>query len=813
MDPDRFCGDVQALCRARGQIIEAADRADFAARRAGTSIRTTLLRAQIEMISAEISRIEQQVMAAASTEFAERQSSGPQELVCRIAGIRRINRVEFRGDDESLSAMELRLQVGIIGGQRTVPGQRNLLGQSSLHAALRDNLLKGRGFDRRGFSLGFALLSMAAAKAKAKQPLVRSSSLSLVPPDQLALTTDVSVVSDAELAWLSVDELDGLIRQILKSSNDSQMSKAELKLALPIAAVADPKGPELHLAAIAAEQVNTLRALADHVGFAHDLRDLAKSMSTAQLEALSSQSLTGLLGVLVRAGDDGEITDTDRGQIQRVLGAFNNTTRLSGDALRLVETAIGAKLIEALGAASIDLDGYRFEEHELGSEVRKLVGCASFAPKFSNSTLASLIESGDREIAGFLFKSGVAYSPEILKIGFERFITNKESFDETAQNFLILEPPGLRVLDALASNPAAASLILFANRASDQAWLEYKNWLDGPDRLSQRRYWNSNAPKSGQWDIRGSADKETDLIAALFLRAATNGYATQHAANGQGRYLFDILKHAFNEQNSYKLTDGARVALASLLNDTMRHPEHANGYFVTLATDSVTTPLGGMTGSELTQFIEVLAKSDRAAHEIIAGFGGLLNQIDLVAPREDFWNARKAGEAFRRVANSLNDGIKARSDEQRAEAEKFALIATVFASLATGGLGAVGSSAVRGVVWAGVGDGLMSYISGIPSDSFKSMSVNALVTFELQRRILESSTPGIVELRKDPLVAKYLRKDGSVNVPEPSKLKEMMDQINGAFYRIDLNSEGSLYPGPVAVLEKALEGWEKALIK
>jgi hypothetical protein len=266
------------------------------------------------------------------------------------------------------------------------------------------------------------------------------------------------------------------------------------------------------------------------------------------------------------------------------------------------------------------------------------------------------------------------------------------------------------------------------------------------------------------------------------------------------------LTHAVKEEGKYKLTDGGRVAMAALFNQTMIHKGYANGCIVTLATDSFTA-FPGLTGIELLQFISVLAESRGASDEIAAGFGGLLNRLDLVDPRQDYRNARNAGLAFKQVTRAINAGLKARSDEQRSEAEKYALIATVVASLVTGGL-AAGAEGVGALVWAGAGDGLMSYISGIPSDTFKEIGVNALVIFQFQRRILESITPGIAELKQDPLVAKYLGENGTIRIPEPAKLKEMMRDINGAFYRIDSkNSQWSQYPGPQGVLEKALSGW------
>jgi hypothetical protein len=797
VDPDNFQSAVQVLHQARSQLLDAADRADFASSKAGTPMRTQEVRCKIDELTAEIRRIEQQILRAASTEFGPC-GTGAQDFLRKSAGIRRGRQVEL-GLDEELATTEFGLRRSA-GNRRSLDGLNDRFVHRSWICALRDNLRWSRGFNQDGIDLWSTALRFgpSATKKDSKIPTT------LKPKS----TDDLAAMTDEQLARLSREELDQSIRMLLNVKSDASMSDKELKLALRLAGVVDPKNPELHLAALAAENINTLRALAEHVGFANDLRDIAKSMTDAQLKALSTKDLTGLIGVLARAGDDLEMTKDDLEQIQRVLSAFNNSERSPASALALVETAIGADPLKVLAFASVKLDGRDFNELALGGELRRLVGSASFAPNFCTSGLATLIRSGDREVAGFLFKSGVTYSLEMLNLGFQRFVINKESFDEELQKFLILEPPGLRVLDALGNNPSAASSILFAGKSADQAWLDYKKWLDGPDRLSKRRTWNVNAPKDSEWSARDVADKATDMIAALFLRAATHGYATQHAGPGEGQFLFEIFKHAFAEQGKYKLTDGGRVALAALVNDTMAHKEYTLKFILELSEDRRAGGLG--LGFQLLDFITVLSESRLAGEEIVSGFGVLLNRIDIVRPLADYQNARDAGEAFARIVGAINDGLKARSDKDRARAEKYALVATILVSLGTGGLGA-GFEATGAVGMAGIGDGLMSYISGMPKDTFEEMKINALVTFMLQIRILESATPGIGELRADSLVARYLNPDKTIRQPKIDEFDAMMVDINGAFTKRDPDDEQSLmYPGPREVLQKALSGWESS---
>jgi hypothetical protein len=791
VDPDNFQSAVQVLHQARAQLLDAADRADFASSKAGTPVRTQEVRSKIEELTVEIRRIEQQILRAASSELGPR-GTGAQDFLRKSAGIRRGRQVEL-GLDEELATSEVGLRRRA-SNRRSLDGLNDRFGHRSMVRALKDNLRWSRGFNQDGIDLWSTALRFG--------PSVTNKAPKLPATPKPKTTDDLAAMTDEQLAKLSREELDQSIRMLLNVKNDASMSDKELKLALRLAGVVDPKNPALHLAALAAENVNTLRALAEHVGFAHDLRDIAKSMTDAQLKALSTKDLTGLIGVLTRAGDDDEITDDDLAQIQRSLSAFNNSERSPASALALVETAIGAELLEVLAYASVDLKGGNFNELALGGELRRLVGSASFALNFSTSGLATLIQTGDREVAGFLFKSGVTYSLEMFNLGFRRFVVNKEGFDDELQNFLISEPPGLRVLDALGSNPAAASSILFAGKDSNQAWVDHKKWLDGPDRLSMRRIWN---PEASMWDARYNDDKATDLVAALFLRAATHGYATQHTGPGEGQFLFDIFKHAYSEQGKYKLTDGGRVALAALLNDTMSHKDYAQKFILELSEGIYAGGLG--MGHQLLDFITALSESRKAADEIVSGFGALLNQIDIVRPTGDFRKARNAGEAFARMIEAINNGLKARSVQDRERAEKYALLATILVSLGTGALGAA-SGGAGAVLMAGAGDGLMSYIAGMPKDSFEQMNVNALVTFLFQIRILESDTPGVDQMRNNDLVRGYLNADKkTLSLPETHKLKAMMEDINGAF--VSLGADDNQASGPLDVLEKALEGWEK----
>jgi hypothetical protein len=102
VDPDNFQGAVQVLYRARAQLLDAADQADYAARKAGTPIRTQTVRANIDQLCAEISRIEQQVMLAASAEFGQG-GGGAKDLLRRVTGIGKGRQVDLELDEVSMA--------------------------------------------------------------------------------------------------------------------------------------------------------------------------------------------------------------------------------------------------------------------------------------------------------------------------------------------------------------------------------------------------------------------------------------------------------------------------------------------------------------------------------------------------------------------------------------------------------------------------------------------------------------------------------------------------------------------------------------
>jgi hypothetical protein len=804
VDPDNFREAVQALVAARHRLLLAADEADWASRRAGTPIRTGELRAKIELLSDEVRRIEAQISDAAYSESLARGAGGSAAggVVRTLGGRKGGGQVGFGLDESEGDGARLAERFGgHFGGPGGFGRGGRVRGYSPSDPFRR---LGGQfGFGRNA-SLGFGAM-----------------------PSSLALTSDASegkllaqrvkeleAKSDADLKALGVEELDRLALALINVKDDARMSKSELKLALRLARASGAASPELHLAALAAGNVKALRALADHGSFARELRDQTKALSDQQLKALSSTELAGLAGILVRAGDDSELTGKDLDQILRVLVAFNSRERSGDDALSVIDISIGPKLLKALAFSAIKVDyaNGEYEETPLALELRKLAGSASFTTTFSSSELAKLVSKGDAEVAGFLFGGGIAYSKPMLELGFKRFVLRDGELNDKQTDFLLIDPPGFRVLAALASNPAAASGIMFDNKSPDQAWSDYKKLLDGPDRLSQRRTWNSNENK---WSLEGGGanDKETDLAAALFLSAATKGYAATHTAKGEGKYLYDILTKAITEQGKYKLTDGGRVALASLLNQTMAHPDYAIKFLMTVA--KATNGLGSeLSDEKILRLVSELSKSRTAANEIMAGFGGFLGRIVISEPGNDYANALNSGLALKRMVYAVNLGLQERASNNLAKDKKVALLAIVLVSLATGGLGVWAAAAgttlgtVGSVAAAGAGDGIMTYISGIPEESFKSIQAEELVVFEFQRRILLSATNGIEELKLNPLVSKHLNRDGTLKTPKPEDFRQMMQDINDAFWSRDPKNEQLYqYETPTLVLDTALIGW------
>ncbi len=810
VDPDNFREAVAALVAARHRLLLAADQADWASRRAGTPIRTGEVRAKIELLSDEVRRIEAQISDAAYSESLARGAGGGAGGVVRTLGGRRGGgQVGFGLDETEGGAARLAER---FGGHLAGPGG------------------VGRGFGRGGRVRGYSPTE-PFRRLGGQFGLGRNSSLGFgSTPTSLALTSDASegkllakrvkeleAKSDADLKALGVEELDRLALALINVKDDARMSNGELKLALRLARASGAASPELHLAALAAGNVKALRALADHEGFARELRDQTKALSDQQLQALSSTELAGLAGILVRAGDDDELTGKDLDQILRVLVAFNSRERSGDDALSLIDVSIGPKLLKALAFAAIKVDYVRgeYQETPLALELRKLAGRASFASTFLSSELAKLLEKGNAEVAGFLFGGGgVAYSKPMLDLGFKRFVLRGGELDDKQTGFLLIDPPGFRVLAALASNPVAASGIMFDNKSVDQAWTDCKKLLDGPDRLSRRREWNSNEKK---WEVRatGSSDKETDLAAALFLSAAAKGYAASHSAAGEGRYLYDILTKAITEQGKYKLTDGGRVALASLLNQTMAHPDYTIKFFDTLAADAHV--LEGCSREQLLQLVKEISKSHAGGEEILSAVPKLLAQIDIAIKEEsEYGNAFRAGLAFNQIVGAVNAGLADRSERERARAEKFALLSIALVSLVTGGLGAAaaaGGSAAGAVAWSATGDVVMTYISGLPNGSFEKVKVDEMVMFALQMQILSAQLPEAASMKREPSISKYLDKN-QLKLPKPEELHQMMIDVNNLFsLRTGEDGQKFKYPDSVAIFHTALTGWSLATKK
>ncbi len=227
VDPDNFQGAVQALYRARAQLLNAADLADFAARKAGTPIRTQTVRANIDLLCAEISRIEQQVMLAAAAELGQG-SGGAKDLLRRVAGISGGKQVDLEFDEEHGTEFSLRKPAN---DRRKVGELSDRFGHQSLVRTLRDNVRKAKGFDQKGLDLAFTALRSGPAMTK-KSP---STPAATKPKSPTELPTGkgarelVLVTSPAELSKrFSADQLAKLLAEITSLGSFS-ITKTDLR--------------------------------------------------------------------------------------------------------------------------------------------------------------------------------------------------------------------------------------------------------------------------------------------------------------------------------------------------------------------------------------------------------------------------------------------------------------------------------------------------------------------------------------------------------------------------------------------------------
>jgi hypothetical protein len=139
VDPDNFQNAVAVLLQARAQLLDAADRADFASSKAGTPIRTQEVRSKIDVLTAEIRRIEQQIMRAASTEFGSG-GTGALNFLRRTAGMRSGRQVDLSLDEELASAeLGLRRRTG---SRRSLDGLNDHLGIGRWFVRLRTTSVK-----------------------------------------------------------------------------------------------------------------------------------------------------------------------------------------------------------------------------------------------------------------------------------------------------------------------------------------------------------------------------------------------------------------------------------------------------------------------------------------------------------------------------------------------------------------------------------------------------------------------------------------------------------------------------------------------
>ena len=206
VDPDNFAAAVQVLLRAREELLTAADRADFAARRAGTPIRTQDVRVKIDALSAEVRRIERIIMDSAAEEFQNRGSRGGQ-LTQSIGTIKRGRQVEAVDGDEEGSDVEGFVSADQRSGR--LWNLRDVFGRSLWARATKENVSYSRGLNRRGLAIGMDLVFATKRTPAPKQTPAKGGSSSGKEDRDLLLK-----MSPADVAKLTVAELSRMLAAI-----------------------------------------------------------------------------------------------------------------------------------------------------------------------------------------------------------------------------------------------------------------------------------------------------------------------------------------------------------------------------------------------------------------------------------------------------------------------------------------------------------------------------------------------------------------------------------------------------------------------
>jgi hypothetical protein len=206
VDPDNFAAAVQVLLRAREELLTAADRADFAARKAGTPIRTQDVRVKIDALSAEVRRIERIIMDSAAEEFQNRGSRGGQ-LAEWLGSIKRGRRADLVYGDEEGSDVEGCFPLNPRSAR--LRGLRDVFGRSQWSRTTRENVGYARGLNRRGLAIGMDLVFATKRNPAPKQTPVNGGSSSGKEDRDLLLK-----MSPADVAKLTVAELSRMLAAI-----------------------------------------------------------------------------------------------------------------------------------------------------------------------------------------------------------------------------------------------------------------------------------------------------------------------------------------------------------------------------------------------------------------------------------------------------------------------------------------------------------------------------------------------------------------------------------------------------------------------
>jgi hypothetical protein len=715
----------------REQALDACDKADLAARRAGTPIRTLAARAHLDTVWTTILQIEMEIRKVQAQEL-----SGTGGRKVPTVNFSRSSQAQvFATRDTDQTPDELALTDDDPAGILTIDGIKALL-------AKKDYVAAGQAIAQWAWFHG------TDSHGVLKRLIGNANLL-----DELALGIE---------SWPAANQ------------------KAFIKLA---ASMIDPSKTSLdtvaNLVKIFAADPAVLKAMYASDDFCRDLRDFARNSPLSDLATCFSPKNLGVVLAAIVQLENLEITEKDFAAIVNVLDAIASKT--------VGNPVAAAEVLEALGAKNMGIllsnIAQRLVVSDRPAPQRELEFSLRAWTQFSllarNAASLEAYRNTDHELQKFMKDSDFRLSAMLLE----------PRIPSPSSEFVALV--AARVLP----DYAAMSIITYRNGTSETSRERVLAAFEADQKVGGNAvelflfehprisFWGSDLQRQNTLltthtinslgsfpDQRG--DKDGSRSANLYLAAAIARYATDPS---------DVMRSfavAAEGRSGHSLSDEGKFTLAHVLSMLLSDPKTALRFDEFTKSSGLGETFGGMDFENFKSLIGELSDSNLGTAELMIAIGRYLNARG-ASDLNDVQGAQIAGNSVGHIVDAIRDHAREQAQKSQEMMELLIGVGLVIGVAALGpvAVASVAATGVAGKIFAGAtveaAKNLAKQVGTVSSKQSAKLASLTEIRGYMQVVFTVNLFPALPQsvreaLQADPTVGPFIV-DGKLRFPSPNE--------------------------------------------